>query len=42
MGRREIGSLKAKVGECCISRRGADGSNSSVEVSKLEESEEKD
>ena len=41
MGRKRIEGLKARVGyECCISRRGPDGSDRAVEVYQLEESEE--
>ena len=43
MGGKKTRSLKARVGlECCISRDGPDGPGSTVEVPKLEESEEED
>ena len=43
MGGRGIRALKANVGqECCISIGVADGPNCTVEVYKLEESEEED
>ena len=43
MGGRRIRCLKMRMGrECCISREGTDQPGSTVEIYKLEESEEED
>ena len=43
MGGKRVGSLKLRVGwKCCIGRGKPDGPGRTVEIYKLEESEEKD